>query len=83
MKLSYTTMATPGMSVRDEAGLAQRFGYEGIDLRVSDHLGEIKLKSSRSELTEVRNILNSEGVLLEVFFAITAAPILTAIPGVR
>lgn len=68
MKLSYTTMATPGMSVREEAGLAQRFGYEGIDLRVSDQLGEIKLKSSRSELTEVRNILNSEGISLAGLF---------------
>ncbi len=68
MKLSFTTMATPGMSVRDEAGLAKKFGYEGIDLRVSDHLGEVKLDTSHSELIEVKDILNSEGVSLAGLF---------------
>lgn len=68
MKFSFTTMATPGMNVREEAGLARKFGYKGIDLRVSDHLGEIKLASSSSELKEVRDILNSEGISLAGLF---------------
>lgn len=74
MKLSYTTMATPGMSVREEAGLARKFGYEGIDLRVSDHLGEIKLTSSPAEIMEIKDVLKSEGISLAGLFCYNRCP---------
>ena len=68
MKLSYTTMATPGMTVKEEAGLARKFGYKGIDLRVSDNLGEINISSSYRDITEVKDILNTEGIMLAGLF---------------
>lgn len=68
MKLSYTTMATPGMSVSDEVDLARRFGYNGIDLRVSDHLGELKLNSPSHEIKEIKVILQSAGISLAGLF---------------
>lgn len=64
MKLSFTTMATPGIGAAAAVGLARKFGFGGIDLRVSDHLGEVTLESSKDEKKEVRDILASEGIIL-------------------
>jgi sugar phosphate isomerase/epimerase len=64
MKLSFTTMSTPGLGVLKSAKLAAQYGYDGIDLRISDYLGELNLKSSLKEINEVKNQISSEGIQL-------------------
>ena len=64
MKLSFTTMATPGLGVLNSVKLAGKYGYDGIDLRVSDYMGELTPQASGKELLEVKNILASEGIRL-------------------
>lgn len=63
-KLSFTTMATPDWDVRTAIQAAAKYGYDGIDLRVSDHKGELTIESSEAEICEVRNILDSENIQL-------------------
>lgn len=53
IRLSYTTMATPGRGYRVALELAKRYGYQGVDLRCSDHLGEV---TPSTPLDEVRRI---------------------------
>ncbi len=62
MKLSYTTMATPGLGVERSVGLAAKFGLNGIDLRVSDHFGELTENSTNAEIDRAKDILNSFGI---------------------
>ncbi len=62
MKLSYSTLATPGLGAEKSIKLARKYGYDGIDLRVSDRLGELTEKSSAKEISEIRKILDSEGI---------------------
>lgn len=62
MKLSYTTMATPGYSGVEAIKLARRYGYQGVDLRVSDNKGELNLKSTAREIKELKNAFLSEGI---------------------
>ena len=63
MHLSFTTMATPDHTVAQAIALARRFGYEGIDLRVSDNRGELSLEMSGAELRFVRRRLDDAGLL--------------------
>lgn len=61
-KLSFTTMAVPGLGAVEAVKAARRFGYTGVDLRVSDYLGELSLNSSAKEITEVRAAFLSEDI---------------------
>ena len=40
MRLSFSTLATPGMDIHEVAALARRSGYHGVDLRVSPEEGQ-------------------------------------------
>ena len=62
MKLSFTTMATPNKSGPEAIRMAREFGYMGVDLRVSDHKGELKLNSSIQEINQIKDVFASEGI---------------------
>ncbi len=61
-KVSFTTLSTPGLDVRAVAALARRFGYDGVDLRVSARSGEILPNTTECEIRTFRDVLASEGV---------------------
>lgn len=63
-KLSFTTMGTPQQGARDAIAFAAKYGYQGIDLRISDNQGEILSAPTHASLQEVRSILAGEGVAL-------------------
>jgi len=62
MKLSFTTMATPGIGGVEAIRSARRYGYHGVDLRVSDMQGELSLESPPSVLREIRDAFATEGI---------------------
>jgi len=62
--LSFTTMATPDLSAREAVEAASRYGYNGIDLRISDYKGEIQIESKDSDIREIREVLNTENIQL-------------------
>lgn len=61
-KLSFTTLSTPGYGIADVARLARRFGYDGVDLRLSGRAGDLLPDASPDVIKAARNILASEGV---------------------
>lgn len=61
-KISFTTLSTPGLDVQAVAMLARRFGYDGVDLRVSARAGEILPDTGEREIRIYRDVLASEGV---------------------
>ena len=63
-QVSFTTMATPEWSVKKAITAAAKYGYSGIDLRAADYKGEVNIHTSDSEITNIRNILDSEKVEL-------------------
>lgn len=63
-KLSFTTMGTPEQDARGAIEFAARFGYQGIDLRISGHKGEIQVDATKSDLKEIQSLLDSEGIEL-------------------
>lgn len=62
LKLSYTTMATPDFSGVEAIKMARKFGYHGVDLRVSPRKGELTLESTAQDINELRSAFDSEGV---------------------
>lgn len=63
-KLSFTTMGTPDWDAARAIKAAAEYGYDGIDLRISDHKGELKIDSSAEEICEIRRILDGENIEL-------------------
>lgn len=53
-RLSFTTMATPNLDHRGAIELALEHGMSGVDIRCSDHLGEITLASTDADLAAVK-----------------------------
>lgn len=62
-------MGTPKLDGVESIKLARTLGFDGIDLRVSDHLGEITPKPSKEELSNIRNSLDGEGIEIVSLFA--------------
>lgn len=60
--LSFATLATPGFSVEEAIRMARKFGYEGIDLRVSENKGELTEKSTQAEIKYIREVMAAEGI---------------------
>jgi sugar phosphate isomerase/epimerase len=69
MKLSFTTLATPDTTAVKAISLARKFGFHGIDLRVSENRGELTLSSTQGEIAEIREALQGEGVRLASLMA--------------
>lgn len=57
-------MGSPEWDGEKAIKAAREYGYDGIDLRVSDHKGELTIDSSDIEICEIRNILDGEGIQL-------------------
>ena len=62
MKLSFTTMATPDLDHRAAIALAATIGLQGVDLRWSDHLGEVAPGSGAEELAAVKSDFECAGL---------------------
>jgi sugar phosphate isomerase/epimerase len=52
-KLSFTTMGTPQLDHAGAIALALEVGFDGIDIRCADYLGEIRPASEEKELRRV------------------------------
>lgn len=63
-KLSFTTMATPGLGAAESIKAARRYGYTGVDLRVSDYMGEVSLDSTAKEIAAIKSVFSVEGIHL-------------------
>ncbi len=63
-KLSFTTMGTPDWDAKEAIRAAIRYGYQGIDLRISDFKGELRLSSSNREISQIREMLSAENIQL-------------------
>ena len=61
-------MATPEQDVVDSVKMAKSFGFDGIDLRMSDYKGEIAEFPKYRDLKELAKLLDSEGVKLVSIF---------------
>ena len=62
MKISFTTMATPELDGPAAIRMAQAYGYDGIDLRVSPHSGELTVDSAAADIAEIKTALANEGI---------------------
>lgn len=68
MKCSFSTLATPDLNGVEAIRLARRYGYDGIDLRVSEIKGELTLDSSAAHIKEIVQALDAEGIALASLF---------------
>lgn len=62
-KLSYTTMACPDWDGQTAIKKAREYGFQGVDLRISDHLGELRIASTDAEMRELKKIFSDEGIM--------------------
>jgi sugar phosphate isomerase/epimerase len=69
LKISFTTLATPELTGVEAIKLAHKYGYDGIDLRVSELQGELTLASTKEHIAELRAVLDGEGIALASLLA--------------
>lgn len=69
MKISFTTMATPELTGIEAIQAARQYGYDGIDLRVSEVHGELTMNSSKEHINELKTSLAAEGIELASLMA--------------
>lgn len=62
IKLSFTTMATPSQSGIEAIKMASRYGYDGVDMRISGNMGELNLHSTDYEINEIKKAYDDEGI---------------------
>lgn len=56
MKLSFTTMATPELSVWGQSQAAAHFGFDAVDLRmIRNQTGEVPLDATAAQLEQIRS----------------------------
>lgn len=67
-------MACPGTGAAGAADLAVKFGFDGVDLRVSDHLGELPARPSAREAARVRTELAARQVVLQGLLCYNPVP---------
>lgn len=72
MRISYTTLATPELNGIEAIKIARKYGYDGIDLRVSASSGELTLTSSKQHIQELVDTLDTEGIALASLLAYNA-----------
>jgi sugar phosphate isomerase/epimerase len=61
-KLSFTTMGTPALDHAGAIELALDLGFEGVDIRCSDYLGEVRPSSTEKELARVGRDFEAAGL---------------------
>lgn len=59
MKISFTTMATPELSVFEAINAAKQYGFDAIDLRMRKKGGEIDQNLSADEAEKIKNALGN------------------------
>jgi sugar phosphate isomerase/epimerase len=74
MKLSFTTMGTPGRAPEQVIDLATQFGFQGVDPRLSAHLGEIRSESTRGEIEKLGTRFRNAGLAIPSLLAYTTVP---------
>lgn len=57
-------MGTPDWEAKEIIQAAARYGYNGVDLRVSEKKGELQIDSSDAEICEIRKIFSDENIQL-------------------
>lgn len=61
-KISFTTMGTPKQDGFEAIKTAKEYGFDGVDLRVSDVKGELTPESTDDDIKALRRAFESEGV---------------------
>jgi sugar phosphate isomerase/epimerase len=61
-KLSFTTMGTPQLDHAGAIRLALEFGFDGVDIRCADYLGEVRPASGAEELRGVARDFQKAGL---------------------
>jgi len=61
-KLSFTTMGTPELDHTGAIALALEVGFDGVDIRCADYLGEVRPASEEKELREVARDFEAAGL---------------------
>jgi sugar phosphate isomerase/epimerase len=61
-KLSFTTMGTPQLDHAGAIDLAQEFGFDGVDIRCADYLGEVSPASGDKGLRQVARDFEAAGL---------------------
>jgi sugar phosphate isomerase/epimerase len=61
-RLSFTTMGTPALDHAGAIALALEVGFDGVDIRCSDYLGEVRPSSPEKELTRVGRDFEAAGL---------------------
>lgn len=67
-KFSFTTMATPELDCKGAIALAARYGFRGVNLRVSDDSGEVSPGASLSDLAPVKREFDDHGLQIPSLF---------------
>jgi fatty-acyl-CoA synthase len=61
-KLSFTTMGTPQLDHTGAIALALRVGFNGVDIRCADYLGEVRPAAEEKELRRVAQDFAAAGI---------------------
>jgi len=61
-KISFTTMGTPAQDGFEAIKIAKKFGFDGVDLRVSEVKGELTPESSDDDILALKRAFDSEGI---------------------
>ena len=61
-RLSFTTMGTPEMTGVEAIEAARKYGYQGVDLRVSENKGELTVDATNEEIAALRRAFDGEGI---------------------
>ena len=61
-KLSFTTMGTPALDHAGAIELALELGFDGVDIRCSDYLGEVRRSSPEKDLAQVGRDFEAAGL---------------------
>ena len=61
MKLSFWTLGTPGWSLDAVLDSAQRYRFDGVDLRCAEN-GNVSVGSSDSDVSDLKNQFASQGI---------------------
>lgn len=67
MKVSFTTMALPGVSLAEQTALRAEYGFDAMDIRMLEGgSGEVPVNATAEDLNEIRALL-PEGTLSSIF----------------
>lgn len=71
-KISFTTMATPDWDGPTAIKKAREYGYNGVDLRISETKGQLRDSSTDAEIKEIKKVFDGEGIIPSSLLAYNA-----------